>query len=153
MDQTVAYKPKILLHRRVQTLNDTQLLATWETQIYYQTVLLVNCKSLLTLYLTSVYTSSTVTWLVLTGYGPRALTVHSLIVAANCWLLHSHFWRIYNPVGTIRSILIHTYTHLLESIGSSMATESSMPKFKPLSNSNYTEWSGEMRAWLMKLGY
>ena len=34
-----------------------------------------------------------------------------------------------------------------------MTSESSLPKFKPLSNSNYTEWSGEMKAWLMKLGY
>ena len=34
-----------------------------------------------------------------------------------------------------------------------MASETSSPKFKPLSNSNYTEWSGEMKAWLMKLGY
>ena len=29
--------------------------------------------------------------------------------------------------------------------------ESSL-KFKPLSNSNYPEWSGEMKAWLMKNG-
>jgi len=34
-----------------------------------------------------------------------------------------------------------------------MASETSTPKFKPLSNSNYTEWAGEMKAWLMKLGY
>ena len=34
-----------------------------------------------------------------------------------------------------------------------MTSESSSPKFKPLSNSNYTEGSGEMKAWLMKLGY
>jgi hypothetical protein len=27
-----------------------------------------------------------------------------------------------------------------------------LPKFKPLSNSNYPEWSGEMRAWLMRNG-
>ena len=27
-----------------------------------------------------------------------------------------------------------------------------MPKFKPLSNSNYPEWCGEMKAWLMKNG-
>jgi hypothetical protein len=24
-----------------------------------------------------------------------------------------------------------------------------LPKIKPLSNSNYPEWSGEMQAWLM----
>ncbi|KAJ3489727.1 hypothetical protein NLI96_g1950 [Meripilus lineatus] len=28
-----------------------------------------------------------------------------------------------------------------------------LPKFKPLSSSNYTTWSGEMRAWLMRGGY
>ena len=33
-----------------------------------------------------------------------------------------------------------------------MSTSDSMSKFKPLSNSNYPEWSGEMRAWLMKNG-
>ena len=33
-----------------------------------------------------------------------------------------------------------------------MSTSDSMPKFKPLSNSNYPEWCGEMRAWLMKNG-
>src|ERR1700688_2374180 len=27
-----------------------------------------------------------------------------------------------------------------------------LPKIKPLSNSNYPEWSGEMRAWLMRNG-
>ena len=32
-----------------------------------------------------------------------------------------------------------------------MASEST-PKFKPLSNSNYPEWRGEMKAWLMKNG-
>jgi hypothetical protein len=34
-----------------------------------------------------------------------------------------------------------------------MASSESLPKFKPLNNSNYPEWSGEMKAWLMKLGY
>src|SRR5215475_11939308 len=33
-----------------------------------------------------------------------------------------------------------------------MSTSESSPKFKPLNNTNYPEWSGEMRAWLMKLG-
>jgi len=33
-----------------------------------------------------------------------------------------------------------------------MSTSDSMPKLKPLSNSNYPEWCGEMRAWLMKNG-
>jgi hypothetical protein len=28
----------------------------------------------------------------------------------------------------------------------------STPKLKPLSNSNYPEWSGEMKAWLMRNG-
>ena len=26
-------------------------------------------------------------------------------------------------------------------------------KFKSLNNSNYPEWSGDMKAWLMKMGY
>src|ERR1700742_4054086 len=30
---------------------------------------------------------------------------------------------------------------------------SETPKFKLLNNTNYGDWSGEMRAWLMKLGY
>src|ERR1700678_2295352 len=33
-----------------------------------------------------------------------------------------------------------------------MSSSDSMPKFKPLSNSNYPEWCGEMKAWLMKNG-
>jgi len=33
-----------------------------------------------------------------------------------------------------------------------MSTLDSLPKIKPLSNSNYPEWSGEMRAWLMRNG-
>src|ERR671929_620035 len=33
-----------------------------------------------------------------------------------------------------------------------MSTSDSLPKIKPLSNSNYPEWSGEMRAWLMRNG-
>jgi hypothetical protein len=35
--------------------------------------------------------------------------------------------------------------------GLKMSSEG-LPKFKPLSNSNYPEWSGEMRAWLMRNG-
>jgi hypothetical protein len=31
-----------------------------------------------------------------------------------------------------------------------MASSGDNPKFKPLNNSNYLEWSGEMKAWLMK---
>jgi gag-polypeptide of LTR copia-type/Integrase core domain/GAG-pre-integrase domain len=42
---------------------------------------------------------------------------------------------------------------IIGTIGAKMVMESSSPKFKPLSNSNYAEWSGEMKAWLMKLGY
>jgi transposase InsO family protein len=33
-----------------------------------------------------------------------------------------------------------------------MSNSESMPKFKPLSSSNYPEWCGEMKAWLMKNG-
>jgi transposase InsO family protein len=33
-----------------------------------------------------------------------------------------------------------------------MSSSESMPKFKPLSNSNYPEWCGEMKAWLMRNG-
>ena len=33
-----------------------------------------------------------------------------------------------------------------------MSSSDSLPKIKPLSNSNYPEWSGEMRAWLMRNG-
>jgi len=33
-----------------------------------------------------------------------------------------------------------------------MSNSDSLPKFKPLSNSNYPEWCGEMKAWLMKNG-
>ena len=33
-----------------------------------------------------------------------------------------------------------------------MSTSDSLPKIKPLSNSNYPEWSGEIRAWLMRNG-
>ena len=33
-----------------------------------------------------------------------------------------------------------------------MSRSDSLPKIKPLSNSNYPEWSGEMRAWLRKIG-
>lgn len=33
-----------------------------------------------------------------------------------------------------------------------MPSESS-PKFEKLGKSNYPEWSGEMKAWLMKMGY
>src|ERR1700678_1248220 len=33
-----------------------------------------------------------------------------------------------------------------------MSSSDLMPKFKPLSNSNYPEWCGEMKAWLMKNG-
>ena len=33
-----------------------------------------------------------------------------------------------------------------------MMTSESLPKIKPLSNSNYPEWSGKMRAWLMRNG-
>src|SRR6266545_4076281 len=33
-----------------------------------------------------------------------------------------------------------------------MSTSDSLPKIKPLSKSNYPEWSGEMRAWLMRNG-
>ena len=34
-----------------------------------------------------------------------------------------------------------------------MSEHSSTPRFKPLNSGNYHEWSGEMKAWLMKLGY
>jgi hypothetical protein len=34
-----------------------------------------------------------------------------------------------------------------------MASSELLPKFKPLNNSNHPEWSAEMKAWLMKLGY
>ena len=33
-----------------------------------------------------------------------------------------------------------------------MSSSDSLHKFKPLSNSNYSEWSGEMKAWLMRNG-
>ena len=33
-----------------------------------------------------------------------------------------------------------------------MSSSDSLPKIKPLSKSNYPEWSGEMRAWLMRNG-
>ena len=33
-----------------------------------------------------------------------------------------------------------------------MSSSKGLPKIKPLSNSNYPEWSGEMRAWLMRNG-
>ena len=33
-----------------------------------------------------------------------------------------------------------------------MSTSDSLPKIKPLSNANYPDWSGEMRAWLMRNG-
>ena len=33
-----------------------------------------------------------------------------------------------------------------------MSSSDSLPKFKPLSNSNYPEWCGEMKAWLMRNG-
>ena len=33
-----------------------------------------------------------------------------------------------------------------------MSADNSSPKFKLLSNCNYAEWSGEMKAWLMKSG-
>ena len=33
-----------------------------------------------------------------------------------------------------------------------MSSSEGLPKIKPLSNSNYPEWSGEMRAWLMRNG-
>ena len=32
-----------------------------------------------------------------------------------------------------------------------MSGSDSVPKIKPLSNSNYPEWSGEIRAWLRKI--
>ena len=34
-----------------------------------------------------------------------------------------------------------------------MSEHSSTPRFKPLNSGNYHAWSGEMKAWLMKLGY
>ncbi|KAJ3489721.1 hypothetical protein NLI96_g1948 [Meripilus lineatus] len=34
-----------------------------------------------------------------------------------------------------------------------MSDSGALPKFKPLSSSNHTTWSGEMRAWLMRGGY
>ena len=34
----------------------------------------------------------------------------------------------------------------------SSSSSDTSPKFKPLNNSNYPEWSGEMKAWLMKMG-
>jgi hypothetical protein len=34
-------------------------------------------------------------------------------------------------------------------IGGKMSHSEGLPKIKPLSNSNYPEWSGEMQAWLM----
>jgi len=33
-----------------------------------------------------------------------------------------------------------------------MSSDNSMAKIKPLSNSNYPEWCGEMKAWLMRNG-
>src|SRR5579863_2274760 len=33
-----------------------------------------------------------------------------------------------------------------------MSTSDALPKIKPLSNSNYPEWCGEMKAWLMRNG-
>ena len=32
------------------------------------------------------------------------------------------------------------------------SSDNTMAKIKPLSNSNYPEWSGEMKAWLMQNG-
>jgi hypothetical protein len=34
-----------------------------------------------------------------------------------------------------------------------MSSDNTMAKIKPLSNSNYPEWSGEMKAWLMRNSY
>ena len=33
-----------------------------------------------------------------------------------------------------------------------MSGTEEMAKIKPLSNSNYSEWAGEMKAWLMRIG-
>ena len=33
-----------------------------------------------------------------------------------------------------------------------MSSDNTMAKIKPLSNSNYPEWCGEMKAWLMRNG-
>ena len=33
-----------------------------------------------------------------------------------------------------------------------MSSDNTVAKFKPLSNSNYPEWAGEMKAWLMRNG-
>ena len=74
--------------------------------------------------------------------------MHSLIVAANHCItlllqLHSE--------GFI--ILIDPHTHISASIGyTAMSADNSSPKLKQLSNCNYAEWSGEMKAWLMKSG-
>ena len=43
-------------------------------------------------------------------------------------------------------------TSLLHKTLGNMSSSDSLPKFKPLSNSNYPEWCGEMKAWLMKNG-
>ena len=34
-----------------------------------------------------------------------------------------------------------------------MSSSDNNPRFKQLTNGTYRQWSGEMRAWLMKLGY
>ena len=33
-----------------------------------------------------------------------------------------------------------------------MSSDNTVAKFKPLSNSNYPEWAGEMKAWVMRNG-
>ena len=62
----------------------------------------------------------------------------------------SHLLTILDTLETLLDPKVIDYTCLHLFI---IMTTDTIPKFKPLSNTNYSEWSGEMKAWLMKLGY
>ena len=54
--------------------------------------------------------------------------------------------------GKALAVLFDSFEGISESFGLKMSSSDGLPKIKPLSNSNYPEWSGEMRAWLMRNG-
>ena len=79
-------------------------------------------------------------FLVLTGYGPRSLNLASAI-CYNCFA----------AIRGITSLLTYYLTFGITRLYIRLVNMLDlMPKFKLPSNSNYSEWSGEMKAWLMQ---
>ena len=80
--------------------------------------------------------------------------VFKLLTSADCYNCLLLNWRLISLLTCCLLIDIKPLKLWLNNwnLDINMSTSDSLPKFKPLSNWNYPEWCGEMRAWLMKNG-